>query len=177
MPDYGHPLTFGTFLGPVDSPTHAAVEGARLCERLGYDLVTFQDHPYKPAFHDTLALLGWVAASTSTIHVAANVHNLPLRGQPAVLARAAASINLLSGGRFDMGLGAGHFWDPIETAGGRRLTPGRASTHSPRRSTSSAACGTHPTAHHCTWPASTIPLPVSGAALPPRATSRSGLAR
>ena len=125
MPDYGHPLTFGTFLTPVDSPAHAAVQSAQLSERLGYDLVTFQDHPYQPSFHDTLTLLGWVAANTSTIHVAANVHNLPLRGQPAVLARAAASLDLLSGGRFDMGLGAGHFWDAIEAAGGRRLTPGQ----------------------------------------------------
>jgi alkanesulfonate monooxygenase SsuD/methylene tetrahydromethanopterin reductase-like flavin-dependent oxidoreductase (luciferase family) len=125
MPDYGRPLTFGTFLTPISSPAHIAVQGAQLSERLGYDLVTFQDHPYQPAFHDTLALLGWVAANTSTIHVAANVHNLPLRGQPAVLARAAASLDLLSGGRFEMGLGAGHFWDAIEATGGRHLTPGQ----------------------------------------------------
>jgi alkanesulfonate monooxygenase SsuD/methylene tetrahydromethanopterin reductase-like flavin-dependent oxidoreductase (luciferase family) len=125
MPDYGHPLTFGTFLSPISSPAHNAVQGAQLSERLGYDLVTFQDHPYQPSFHDTLALLGWVAAQTSTIHVAANVFNLPLRGQPAVLARAAASLDLLSGGRFEMGLGAGHFWDAIEATGGHHLTPGQ----------------------------------------------------
>ncbi|CAN5329996.1 hypothetical protein BH09ACT5_BH09ACT5_08710 [soil metagenome] len=53
------------------------------------------------------------------------MHNLPLRGQPAVFARAAASLDLLSGGRFEMGLGAGGFWDAIEAIGGRRLTPGQ----------------------------------------------------
>jgi alkanesulfonate monooxygenase SsuD/methylene tetrahydromethanopterin reductase-like flavin-dependent oxidoreductase (luciferase family) len=49
---------------------------------------------------------------------------LPLR-PPAVVARAAASLDLLSGGRFELGLGAGAFWDAIEAMGGRRLTPGQ----------------------------------------------------
>lgn len=35
-----------------------------------------------------------------------------------------ASLDLLSGGRIDLGLGAGAFWDAIEAMGGRRLTPG-----------------------------------------------------
>ncbi|MHC5794897.1 LLM class flavin-dependent oxidoreductase [Lacisediminihabitans sp. FW035] len=93
-------------------------------EQLGFDLVTFQDHPYQPGFLDTWTLMSWVAARTSTIHVSANVLNLPLR-PPAVVARAAASLDLLSGGRFDLGLGAGAFWDAIEAMGGRRLTPGQ----------------------------------------------------
>ena len=125
MPDYGHPLAFGVFITPSNSPAQAPVQRAVLAERLGYDLATFQDHPYQPSFHDTWTLLSWVAAKTETIHVAANVHNLPLRGQPAVFARAAASLDLLSGGRFEMGLGAGGFWDAIEAIGGRRLTPGQ----------------------------------------------------
>lgn len=97
---------------------------AQLSEQLDLDLATFQDHPYQPAFLDTWTLVSWVAAETERIHVAANVHNLPLR-PPAVLARAAASLDLLSGGRFEMGLGAGGFWDAIEAMGGRRLTPGQ----------------------------------------------------
>lgn len=48
------------------------------------------------------------------------------RTAPAVLARAAASLDLLSGGRFELGLGAGGFWDAIEAMGGRRLAPGEA---------------------------------------------------
>ena len=124
MPDYGHPLTFGTFITPTNSVPQLPVELAILSERLGFDLVTFQDHPYQSAFLDTWTLMSWVAARTSTIHVSANVLNLPLR-PPAVMARAAASLDLLSGGRFDLALGAGGFWDAIEAMGGRRLTPGQ----------------------------------------------------
>lgn len=125
MPDYGHPLHFGTFITPTTSPADAAVTRAQLSERLGYDLVTFQDHPYQPGFLDTWTLMTWVAARTERIHISANVLNLPLR-PPAVMARAAASLDLLSGGRFDLALGAGGFWDAIEAMGGRRLTPGQA---------------------------------------------------
>lgn len=123
--DYGHDLQFGTFITPRNSPPRAPVELARLSERLGYDLVAFQDHPYQPRFHDTWTLLSYVAATTTTIQLAPDVANLPLR-PPAVLARAAASLDLLSGGRFSLGLGAGGFWDAIEAMGGRRLTPGQA---------------------------------------------------
>jgi alkanesulfonate monooxygenase SsuD/methylene tetrahydromethanopterin reductase-like flavin-dependent oxidoreductase (luciferase family)/FAD/FMN-containing dehydrogenase len=125
MPHYGHRLQFGTFITPVNSPPEAAVQRAQLSERLGYDLVTFQDHPYQPSFLDTWTLMTWVAAQTERIHIAPNVLNLPLR-PPAVTARAAASLDLLSGGRFDLGLGAGGFWDAIDAMGGRRLTPGQA---------------------------------------------------
>lgn len=125
MPDYGHPIRFGTFVTPVNAPPTRPVELAVLSEELGYDLVTFQDHPYQPAFHDTWTLLTWVAARTARIGLSGNVLNLPLR-QPAVLARSTASLDLLSGGRVSLGIGAGGFWDAIEAMGGRRLTPGQA---------------------------------------------------
>ena len=125
MPDYGHDLHFGTFITPLNSPPQFAVELALLSEQLGYDLVTFQDHPYQPRFHDTWTLLSFVAAHTERVRLSGNVLNLPLR-QPAVLARAAASLDLLSGGRFDLSLGAGGFWDAIAAMGGQRLAPGEA---------------------------------------------------
>jgi alkanesulfonate monooxygenase SsuD/methylene tetrahydromethanopterin reductase-like flavin-dependent oxidoreductase (luciferase family)/FAD/FMN-containing dehydrogenase len=125
MPDYGHPIRFGSFITPVNSPASAPVRLAVLSEELGFDLVTFQDHPYQPSFLDTWTLLSWVAAQTERVQVAGNVLNLPLR-QPAVLARAAASLDLLSGGRVSVGIGAGGFWDAIEAMGGRRLEPGPA---------------------------------------------------
>jgi alkanesulfonate monooxygenase SsuD/methylene tetrahydromethanopterin reductase-like flavin-dependent oxidoreductase (luciferase family) len=59
------------------------------------------------------------------VHLVGNVHNLPLR-QPAVLARAAATLDLLSEGRLELGLGAGAFWDAIEAMGGPRRTPSEA---------------------------------------------------
>jgi alkanesulfonate monooxygenase SsuD/methylene tetrahydromethanopterin reductase-like flavin-dependent oxidoreductase (luciferase family) len=124
MADYGHDLLFGTFITPAAKPAQQAVDLAVVSEEAGLDLVTFQDHPYQPAFHETWTLLSYVAARTSRIRVAGNVLNLPLR-QPAVLARSAASLDLLSGGRFEMGIGAGAFWDGITGLGGRRLTPGQ----------------------------------------------------
>src|SRR6195256_6817405 len=125
MPDYGHSLLFGTFITPINGPAQRPVELAVLGEELGFALVTFQAPPYQPAFLDTWTLLAWVAARTKRVHVSANVLNLPLRS-PAVLARAAASLDLLSGGRFDLGLGAGGFWDGVAAMGGRRLTSGQA---------------------------------------------------
>ena len=123
MPDYGHPLRFATFIGPTNSPPSRPVELAQLSERLGFDFVTFQDHPDQSSYFDTWTLLSWVAARTERIGVSGNVLNLPLRQPPAVLARAAASLDLLSGARMSLGLGAGFFWDAVEAAGGRRLTP------------------------------------------------------
>ena len=124
MTDYGHELQFGTFTTPVANPPQQAVELAVVADRAGLDLVTFQDHPYQPAFHDTWTLLAYVASRTERVHLSGNVLNVPLR-QPAVLARSAASLDRLSGGRLEMGLGAGGFWDAIEGMGGRRLTPGQ----------------------------------------------------
>lgn len=124
MTDYGHDLLFGTFITPVARPVHRAVDLAIVADQAGLDLVTFQDHPYQPAFHDTWTLLSYVAARTERIHVAGNVLNVPLRN-PAVLARSAASLDRLSGGRVELGLGAGGFWDAIVAMGGRRLTPGQ----------------------------------------------------
>src|SRR6516162_9075752 len=123
MPDYGHKLACGTFLTPQNQRPHDVVALAQLTEQVGLDLATFQDHPYQPAFLDTWTLLSWVAAQTRTLRVAGNVLNLPLR-PPAVLARAAASLDLLSGGRFELGLGAGAFWDAIEAMGGPKRSPG-----------------------------------------------------
>ncbi len=127
VPDYGHDLVFGSFLTPSAKDPRRVVALAQTAERVGIDLVTFQDHPYQPAFLDTWTLLGWVAASTETIQLSGNVLNLPLR-PPAVLARAAASLDLLSGGRLALGLGSGVFWDAIVAMGAPRRTPGESVT-------------------------------------------------
>lgn len=123
MPDYGHTLEFGTFLTPSSERPEIVVDLAVTTESAGLDLATFQDHPYQPAHLDAWTLLTWVAARTSTLRVAGNVLNAPLR-QPALLARQIAALDRLSGGRVDVGLGAGGFWDAIEAMGAERLTPG-----------------------------------------------------
>jgi alkanesulfonate monooxygenase SsuD/methylene tetrahydromethanopterin reductase-like flavin-dependent oxidoreductase (luciferase family) len=125
MPDYGHELEFGTFVTPRNDRPHEVVELAQVTERAGFDLVTFQDHPYQPAFLDTWTLLAWVAAKTEKVRLAPAVLNIPLR-PPSVVARAAASLDLLSGGRFELALGAGSWWDGIEAMGGPRRGPGEA---------------------------------------------------
>ncbi|MFF5228480.1 LLM class flavin-dependent oxidoreductase [Dactylosporangium sp. NPDC000521] len=123
MTDYGHELRFGTFL-PAEAATAAeTLRLARLTEELGLDLASVQDHPYQARFLDAWTLLSVVAAQTSTLTVFPNVANLPLR-PPAVLARAAASLDILTGGRVELGLGAGAFWDAIAGMGGEVLTPG-----------------------------------------------------
>src|SRR6185312_11070021 len=120
--DYAHELQFGVFITPEAAQAGRVLELAQTAELAGLDLVTFQDHPYQARFLDTWTLLSVVAAQTSTIRVAPNVANLPLR-QPVVLARSVASLDLLSGGRVELGLGAGAFWDAIAANGGPRLTP------------------------------------------------------
>jgi len=123
MPDYGRAIKFGYFLIPdADAPLLSV---AREVEQLGLDYVAVQDHPYQRRFVDTWTLLSMIAATTSRIGLFPDVANLPLRS-PAVMAKAAASIDLLSGGRFELGLGAGGFWDAIEAYGGSRRTPGAA---------------------------------------------------
>src|SRR5215211_7070140 len=104
MTDYGHALEFGTFITPQNQRPDEVVGLAQATERAGLDLATFQDHPYQPAFLDSWTLLTWVAAQTQSLRVAPNVLNVPLR-PPAVVARAAASLDLLSGGRVELALG------------------------------------------------------------------------
>jgi alkanesulfonate monooxygenase SsuD/methylene tetrahydromethanopterin reductase-like flavin-dependent oxidoreductase (luciferase family) len=121
--DYGHALEFGVFVTPSAGDADAVVALAELAEREGLDLVTFQDHPYQPRFLDTWTLLAYVAARTERVRLAPNVLNLPLR-PPAVVARAAASLDRLSGGRVELGLGAGAFWEGIAAMGGPSRKPG-----------------------------------------------------
>ena len=125
MPDYGHHLEFGVFLSPDASAAPRTLQLAQLADVLGYDLVTVQDHPYQAKHLDAWTLLSTIAARTSAVRVAPNVANLPLR-PPAVLAQAVASLDILSDGRAELGLGAGAFWDAVVAAGGPRRSPGEA---------------------------------------------------
>lgn len=120
--DYGHELRFGVFASPEASRAHATLELAVLADVLGLDLFTVQDHPYNAKHLDTSTLLTSVAARTNAIHVAANVANLPLR-PPVGLAKQVATLDVLSGGRAELGLGTGAFWDAIVAAGGERRSP------------------------------------------------------
>src|SRR5215212_3713500 len=116
-------VEFGIFPAPNAAEADELLERVLAAEEAGLDLVGIQDHPYQRRFLDTLSLLAYLAARTSRIRLAPDVANLPLR-PPAMIAKAAASIDLLSGGRFELGLGAGAFWENIAAMGGPEREPG-----------------------------------------------------
>jgi alkanesulfonate monooxygenase SsuD/methylene tetrahydromethanopterin reductase-like flavin-dependent oxidoreductase (luciferase family) len=125
MADFRRETRFGYFLIPnADDPL---IETAHEVERRGLDYIGIQDHPYQRRFVDAFVLMSMILAVTSRVRVFPDVANLPLR-PPAIMAKAAASMSVLSGGRFDLGLGAGGFWDAIEAYGGPRRTPPEALT-------------------------------------------------
>jgi alkanesulfonate monooxygenase SsuD/methylene tetrahydromethanopterin reductase-like flavin-dependent oxidoreductase (luciferase family) len=123
MADYEREIEFAYFLSPDADDPDGVVETARLADQLGYDLVGIQDHPYQRRHLDSLSLAGVILARTERIRAFHAVANLPLR-PPAVLAKAAATLDLLSGGRFELGLGGGGFLDAAHAMGAPELTPG-----------------------------------------------------
>lgn len=125
MTDYGRPVRFGIFPSPEVAKLDQTLAAAAIADRGGLELVGIQDHPYQARFLDTWALMGLVLARTEQIHVFPDVASLPLR-PPAVLAKTAASLDVLSGGRFELGLGAGAFWPAITAMGGPSRTAGEA---------------------------------------------------
>jgi alkanesulfonate monooxygenase SsuD/methylene tetrahydromethanopterin reductase-like flavin-dependent oxidoreductase (luciferase family) len=120
--DYGRPVLFGVFPTPEAGALEEVLTLARIADEEGLDLIGIQDHPYQRRFLDTWMLMATVLATTRRVRVFPDVANLPLR-PPAVMAKAAASLDVLSGGRFEFGLGAGGFWQAITAMGGPSRTP------------------------------------------------------
>lgn len=123
-------LRFGVLDLP-DSPFSTLTERWRRVEELGFDFLFVADHfrhtrePTLPWF-DGLAALAAMALNTSTIRIGTLVANPVLRG-PAVLARAAATLDHLSNGRLELAVGMGveefdhkamgiPYWSPAERA-------------------------------------------------------------
>ena len=125
---YGYPRgmttspLFGVFPVPEADARARVLDQVLIADRLGLDLVGIQDHPYQRRFLDAWTLIAFLAGRTERVRFFPDVANLPLRS-PALLAKAAASLDLLSGGRVELGLGAGAFWDGIAAWGGPRRTP------------------------------------------------------
>ncbi|MBB2943379.1 alkanesulfonate monooxygenase SsuD/methylene tetrahydromethanopterin reductase-like flavin-dependent oxidoreductase (luciferase family) [Actinoplanes lutulentus] len=116
------PLVFGANVDPTWRPAQEPLRRALDAEQLGFDLITVQDHPYQAAFYDTWTLLTYLAARTERITLVPTVAPLPLR-PPAILAKSAASLDVLTGGRVQLGLGTGAFWDAIAAMDGPRRSP------------------------------------------------------
>lgn len=107
-------------------PLHhgALIEGAELAEELGFESIWMGEHiltplhdastypgaklPFEPnsPFLDPLVVLSHVAARTTRLRLGTGVLLAPLR-EPFVTARALATVDALSGGRLDVGLGLG----------------------------------------------------------------------
>ncbi len=98
-------------------------ELVRAADDAGLDVVGIQDHPYQARFLDAFALIATLLAETRRVSLFTDVANLPLR-PPAMIAKAAATLDLASGGRFELGLGAGANQDQIAGVGGPRRSPG-----------------------------------------------------
>ncbi|MGH8916521.1 MAG: LLM class flavin-dependent oxidoreductase [Acidimicrobiia bacterium] len=110
-------IEFGISINPAWSEQDEIIQLVRLAEDAGLDLVGVQDHPYQWRFYDTWTLISFLGGVTSRIRFFPDVVSLPLR-PPAVLAKSAASLDVLTGGRVELGLGAGAFWDAIGAMGG-----------------------------------------------------------
>jgi alkanesulfonate monooxygenase SsuD/methylene tetrahydromethanopterin reductase-like flavin-dependent oxidoreductase (luciferase family) len=116
---------FGLSINPSAENALEPLEQARLADRLGLDLVTSMDHPYNGRLLDAWTLLATLAGVTGRVHLGTNVANLPLR-PPAMLAKMAATLDVLSDGRLELGLGAGSYWSGIQAYGGPKRSPGEA---------------------------------------------------
>jgi alkanesulfonate monooxygenase SsuD/methylene tetrahydromethanopterin reductase-like flavin-dependent oxidoreductase (luciferase family) len=125
MGDYGRELEFGASVEPLADPPDWAQRIARAADRAGLNLVGIQDHPYQRRFLDTWTLISTLVPVTERVRFFPDVANLPLR-PPAMLAKAAASLDVLSGGRLEMGLGAGAFWEAVAAMDGPKRSPGEA---------------------------------------------------
>lgn len=108
------PFRFGIAL-LHQGPTDAFVEHARRAESLGYSTLQAFDElagvPFTP-----VPALAFAAAATSTIRLSAYVFDNGYR-HPIVLAKEAATIDVLSGGRLELGLGAGYSEDEYRGSG------------------------------------------------------------
>src|SRR5256714_3305481 len=118
-------IRFGISLVPATESLDRIRELVRAADEAALDLVGIQDHPYQRHFLDTWSLIPALLTETKRVSFFTDVANLPLR-PPAVMAKAAATLDVMSGGRFELGLGAGGLPDLIANFGGPRRTPGEA---------------------------------------------------
>jgi alkanesulfonate monooxygenase SsuD/methylene tetrahydromethanopterin reductase-like flavin-dependent oxidoreductase (luciferase family) len=121
------PPLFGTSIDPAAADPQAPFQRAKLADDTGLDLITIMDHPYLKHLFETWTLMTALAMTTQRVHLGTNVANLPLR-PPAMLAKMAATLDVLSGGRVELGLGAGANSLGVAALGGPQRSPGEAYT-------------------------------------------------
>ncbi|GGJ34668.1 LLM class flavin-dependent oxidoreductase [Streptomyces brasiliensis] len=117
MTDYGRSLSFGLSLDPAAGSLDLTRRLTRQAENSGLDHLAVQDHPYQPGYLDTWTLISNLAAVTDRISFFTDVADLQLR-PPTMLAKAAASLSVLTDGRIQLGVGGGAFAEAIASMGG-----------------------------------------------------------
>jgi F420-dependent oxidoreductase-like protein len=110
--DLSNKIQFGVFLSTERPSFSDILSEVKLCEKLGYDSVWFSDHlismysqPNANRF-ECWTTLSALATATSRIRLGELVLCTPFR-HPPLLAKMAASLDAISGGRLDLGIGAG----------------------------------------------------------------------
>jgi alkanesulfonate monooxygenase SsuD/methylene tetrahydromethanopterin reductase-like flavin-dependent oxidoreductase (luciferase family) len=115
--------SFGIAVTPTARDHAAIVAQVLAAERGGLELVGIQDHPYQRRFLDTFSLIADLLARTKRLRFFPDVASLTMRS-PTMIAKATASLDVMSGGRFELGLGAGAFWEAVAGMGGTVRRPG-----------------------------------------------------
>lgn len=115
------PLDVGIIVPQVAMPVDDVLARAAACERLGLASIWFYDHLGAPGLPDKPSLEAWtlattVLARTSTLRAGHLVLCNSLR-HPALLASMVATLDVVSGGRLEVGLGSGS-WEPEHRAAG-----------------------------------------------------------
>ncbi|MHA1939097.1 MAG: TIGR03621 family F420-dependent LLM class oxidoreductase [Candidatus Thorarchaeota archaeon] len=103
------PFRFGVFphVGYWEFPFSEWSSMARQLEELGYSTIFQCDH-FQKLRHDPFVMLASAASVTKRLNIGTFVLDVDYR-HPVILAKAAATLHLLSDGRFEFGIGAG--WD------------------------------------------------------------------
>lgn len=105
-------VQFGYKLMTEEHSPQALLRNARRAEEAGFDFLAISDH-YHPWISEqghagfAWSILGGIAAQTERVALMTAVTCPFLRYHPALIAQAAATIAIMSGGRFTLGLGAG----------------------------------------------------------------------
>jgi alkanesulfonate monooxygenase SsuD/methylene tetrahydromethanopterin reductase-like flavin-dependent oxidoreductase (luciferase family) len=114
-------VEIGIYLPQVGFTWPEILDRALLCEELGLDAVWLMDHLYPPEMPDVPSFEAWTTATallarTSRLRVGHLVLSQSFR-HPALLAKMATSLDVISGGRLELGLGSGSYAAEHERAG------------------------------------------------------------
>ncbi|GAB4054510.1 LLM class flavin-dependent oxidoreductase [Catellatospora paridis] len=118
-------VQFGLAVTPSADDVAGMTALARAADEAGLDLIAVQDHPYQPGHLDTLTALAHLGPLTTRVRLLTDVADMALRPVP-MLAKAAASLDVLTGGRFELGVGSGGFPDAVAAMGGNAVRGGAA---------------------------------------------------